>query len=186
MPEREMHRLANKHQITPAEVARKHYKPKDLLKHTALQYLDPASAKKVFVENTQANPPRLEVYWDKVYLMTLPTDQIREHRDYISRVFPNDVISAELLAKSSETEQERNSALNQLAKLTDTSSQDVYTRIDAYNALDRLKPLPKPVLETLSKQLAKTDGFGDGFGDGYIDRLRQYLGFSVPKKSKPD
>ena len=109
MPEREMHRLAIKHQITPAEIARKHYKPEDLLKHTALQYLDPVAAKKAFVESSKAKSSRLEAYWDKVYLMTLPDVQIREHRDYISRVFPNDVISAELLAKSSETEQERNS-----------------------------------------------------------------------------
>jgi hypothetical protein len=112
--------------------------------------------------------------------MTLPAVQIREQRDYISRVFPDDVISAELLAKSSESEQERNSALNQLVKLADTSTQDVYTCIDAYNALDRLEPLPKPVLEALAKQSGKTDGFGSG----YIDRLRQNFGLAVATKLK--
>ena len=180
MPEREMHRLANKHKITPAEVARKHYNPENLLKHTSLQYRNPADAQKVFDDTKKTNSSQLGSYWDKVYLMTLPTDQIRKQRDYLHSSFPDDVISSELFVKSSETEQERISALNSLVKLADTSNQDVYTCIDAYNALDRLKPLPRFVMEALAKQSGGTEGFGGG----YIDRLRQNFGLAVPTKLK--
>lgn len=199
MPEPLMHRLADRNELTPAALADQHYDPNTLLAYTELQLMKPQEAEQRFkklsrklsrqlsrklnLKSERQAASELEVYWAKVYLKTLPVEQLRAHQEFISQVCPDDVLSCDLLASIAADDASRDAALIKLVnmvQLSDGSQADLFNALYASNALDAHQPLP----EDVRKALAQRPETAEGLAGGYVMRMRQHLGLQTPKLKK--
>ena len=181
LPERLMHQYAVKHQVTPYEVAQKHYECERLVKkHARLQLLDQKTAGQQ-VKAMQGKPVPQREHWTKTYLLSQSNDVIRKHMDYIVSLSGRDSTSYELIARAHPDEKRREGALAALVKQADASQNGLYTCIDALNALTRLRPLPVDIRNALAAQPDNVPNC-PGFAKSYIPRLRESLGLKEAKK----
>ncbi|NWK55845.1 sulfatase [Verrucomicrobiaceae bacterium N1E253] len=184
LPEPMMHQQAEKLGVTPAELAKKHYDPESILPYARLSLLPKGEADRALEKWTTQDLPLLESYWLAVYLQTLPESDVVKYEAFLLRTMKRGglpaLVAAEILARSPRNKQQAEQAVQRLVAFADTKQSDSFTSIYAYNALDRLQPLPESVI----KKLAKLNAVTEGYGGSYIARMRGHLGLPEPAPTK--